>query len=144
MEVTTESGLDCLSNRSELERSIRSFKDKGITVSLFIDAEEAQIRLAKSLGADFIEIHTGSYANARHGSEINMRLDKIRKASELCQELSLGFNAGHGLNYTNIYPILDLPNLYEVNIGHAIISRAVFTGLTQAVRDMKNILERRI
>lgn len=143
LEVTTESGLDCISQKSELEKSIRAFKERKIVVSLFIDPLDDQIRLAKSLGADFIEIHTGAYANCKSEDEYSTELVKIKKASELCHKLSLGFNAGHGLNYTNIYPFLEFPNLYEVNIGHAIISRAVFTGLSQAVRDMKNILEKR-
>ncbi len=140
-EITTEAGLDCLKNRNDLSEAIEKFKTKGITVSLFVDPEEDQIRLSHDLGADFVEIHTGAYSNARSEKELHNEFEKIRVASFLCSELGLGFNAGHGLNYTNVYPFLDLKNLYEVNIGHSIISRAIFTGLRQAVKDMRSILD---
>ncbi len=139
-EITTESGLDCLANKEQLKNTIASFKAKGIIVSLFIDPELDQIRLSKELGADFVELHTGAYANTKTEKEAHFEFEKIRVAGELCTELGLGLNAGHGLTFTNIFPFLALPNLHEVNIGHSIISRAVFTGLTKAVSDMKAIL----
>jgi pyridoxine 5-phosphate synthase len=108
-------------------------------VSLFIDAEETQIHAAASLGAEFIEIHTGSYAN-KFGAERASELEKLRRGAALALSLGLRVNAGHGLNYENTPPILSLPGLEELNIGHSIISRALTVGLENAVRDMARII----
>lgn len=139
-ELTTESGLNVIKEFNRLKPVIQDFKEKGITVSLFVDADSEILNASKELNADFVEIHTGPYANANNEKEQNAEFQKILDSSLLCQNLNLGFNVGHGLNYHNIFPFLQIPNLYEVNIGHSIISRAVFTGLKKAVEDMKFIL----
>ena len=138
-EVTTEGGLDCLTNEKTLRSAIGRLQDAGARVSLFIDAEETQIQAAASLGAEFIEIHTGSYAN-KFGSERAFELEKLRRGAALALSLGLRVNAGHGLNYENTAPILSLPGLEELNIGHSIISRALTVGLENAVRDMARII----
>jgi pyridoxine 5-phosphate synthase len=138
-EITTEAGLDVIKNADRLKSVIREFHKADIAVSLFIDPDPELITQSKELGADFIEIHTGAYANAQ-GEKASKEMNRIIAAANQCQGIRLGFNAGHGLNYTNIYPFLKIKNLNEVNIGHSIISRAVFVGLTRAVGDMKNIL----
>ena len=139
-ELTTESGLNVIKEFNRLKPVIQHFKENGITVSLFVDADPDILRASKELNADFVEIHTGPYANTNNEKEQNAEFQKILDSSLLCQNLNLGFNVGHGLNYHNIFPFLQIPNLYEVNIGHSIISRAVFTGLKKAVEDMKIIL----
>jgi pyridoxine 5-phosphate synthase len=142
-EITTKSGLDVHKYKDGIRSVIAELKVKKIIVSLFIDPVEADIRLSKDLGADFVEIHTGAYANAVDKGSLAIELERIRKAARICGEIGLGFNAGHGLNYLNLTDLLEIPNLYEVNIGHSIISRAVFTGIRTAVRDMKHILTRK-
>ena len=138
-EVTTEGGLDCLTNEKTLRSAIGRLQDAGARVSLFIDAEETQIQAAASLGAEFIEIHTGSYAN-KFGAERASELEKLRRGAALALSLGLRVNAGHGLNYENTAPILSLPGLEELNIGHSIICRALTVGLENAVRDMARII----
>jgi pyridoxine 5-phosphate synthase len=138
-EVTTEGGLDCVANEETLRSAIARLHDAGARVSLFIDAEEKQIHAAASLGADFIEIHTGSYAN-KSGAERACELEKLRRGAALALSLGLRVNAGHGLNYENTAPILSLPGLEELNIGHSIISRALTIGLENAVREMAHII----
>ncbi len=141
-ELTTESGLDIIGNRKTLQTTINRFHKKEIAVSLFLDPVEEYIRLAHEIGADYIEIHTGEYANARTFDEADEHLEKIRNAAELAGSLGLGVNAGHGLNYNNIKPIIEIPEIEEASIGHAIVSRAVFTGFERAVRDMVDLLQR--
>ncbi len=141
-ELTTESGLDIIGNRKTLQTAIQRFHKKDIPVSLFLDPVDEYIRLAHEIDADFIEIHTGEYANARTIQEASEQLEKIRHGAELARSLDLGVNAGHGLNYANIKPIARITEIEEVSIGHAIISRAVFTGLERAVRDMADLLIR--
>ena len=138
-EVTTEGGLDCVAQDKTLRSAIGRLHDIGARVSLFIDAEEKQIHAAASLGADFIEIHTGSYAN-KCGAERASELEKLRRGAALALSLGLRINAGHGLNYENTNPILSLPGLEELNIGHAIISRALTVGLENAVREMARLI----
>jgi pyridoxine 5-phosphate synthase len=138
-EVTTEGGLDCVANDKTLRSAIGRLHDAGARVSLFIDAEEKQIHAAASLGAEFIEIHTGSYAN-KSGAERAFELEKLRRGAALALSLGLRVNAGHGLNYENTAPILSLPGLEELNIGHSIISRALTVGLENAVREMAHII----
>jgi len=138
-EVTTEGGLDCVANEKTLRSAIGRLQDAGARVSLFIDAEETQIHAAASLGAEFIEIHTGSYAN-KSGVERASELEKLRRGAALALSLGLRVNAGHGLNYENTATILSLPGLEELNIGHSIISRALTVGLENAVRDMARII----
>lgn len=141
-ELTTESGLDIIGNRKSLKTAIQRFHNKDIMVSLFLDPVDEYIRLAHEIEADYIEIHTGEYANARTHGEAKEHLAKVRHAAELAHSLGLGVNAGHGLNYVNLKPIAAIPEIEEVSIGHAIVSRAVFTGLERAVRDMVDLLNR--
>jgi len=138
-EVTTEGGLDCVAHEQKLRSAITRLHDVGARVSLFIDAEEKQIAAAASLGAEFIEIHTGSYAN-KLGDERTTELEKLRRGAAFALSLGLRVNAGHGLNYENTKPILALPGLEELNIGHSIISRAVTVGLETAVREMASLI----
>ena len=138
-ELTTEGGLDLLSEKGALARTIDALSAKKIEVSLFIDPIAEQIRAASSLGAYAVEIHTGSYANAsckKKGKE----LVRIKEAARLGRELGLRVHAGHGLNYENIFPLLAMPEILEFNIGHSIISRAMFVGIARAVSEMKRII----
>ncbi len=137
-EVTTEGGLDCVANRTALASTIVKLQDIGTTVSLFIDPDPAQIRAAAELQAKFIEFHTGAFANAS-GSKRAAELQRLADGARLAHELGLRVNAGHGLNYTNVREIFVVPHLDELNIGHAIISRALLEGLTSAVAEMKKI-----
>lgn len=141
-ELTTEGGLDVARNFRKLTRAIRDFRDLGITVSLFVEPEMETIEASKESGADFIEIHTGTYSNASGKRAVDRELRRIYAAAELAIHLGLGVNAGHGLNYTNIVPVLKIRGLHEVNIGHSIVSRAIMTGLPEAVRRMASIIRK--
>lgn len=141
-EVTTEGGLDVSGQRDHLSGIISSLKESGIAVSLFIDPEIDQIDNSRVAGADGIEIHTGSYCNAFGKEGEGEELAKIRTAAFYAHSLGLEVHAGHGLNYTNIIPVLDFPQIVEFNIGHSIISRAVFIGLGRAVSDMVALIRR--
>jgi len=134
-EVTTEGGLDCAGLRESLRPTIDRLQAGGTVVSLFIDPDEPQIAAAAELGAKFVELHTGAFAN-RRGPEREKELDRLIRGANLAHAAGLGVNAGHGLNYENIHAIKKVPHLCELNIGHSIVSRAVFTGLEAAVRDM--------
>ncbi len=136
-EVTTEGGLDVVRAARSLARTVPRLKAAGIAVSLFIDPIGNQLRAAADVGADFVELHTGAYANARSPQT---ELRKLVRAAELAHDLGLRVNAGHGLNYQNTPPILRLPSLETLNIGHAIVSRAVIVGLRQAVREMLEVI----
>jgi pyridoxine 5-phosphate synthase len=138
-EVTTEGGLDCIAHRSSLEPTLKAMSDAGIRVSLFIDPEPLQIEAAASLGAPVVELHTGAYAEAS-GSARDAELRRLVEAARLADEAGIQVNAGHGLNYTNVLPILSLQKLVELNIGHSIVSRALFVGFEQATRDMIDLL----
>lgn len=140
-ELTTEGGLDVLGRKRQIARTVGRLQESGILVSLFIDPIEAQICAAGELEADFIELHTGRYANAS-GKKRRRELARLRKAALLAHALGLGVNAGHGLNYDNVIPIARLPYVQELNIGHAIVSRAVFVGLRTAVRQMCALIRR--
>lgn len=138
-EITTEGGLNVMKAFTELKIVMPSFQKKKILISLFIDPDLDQIKASADLGAEFIELHTGHYASAN--SRLRPRqLEKLMKGAQFALEKGLRVNAGHGLTYNNVQDILKLPGLEELNIGHSIISRAVFTGLTQAVREMKEII----
>ena len=138
-EVTTEGGLDVLAHRQACERAIKALHDAGIEVSLFLDPDERQIELARKLGADAVELHTGQYALAR-GSAQQDQLVTLTTAGKLIHDLDLRLHAGHGLNYHNVGPIARIPQMHELNIGHAIISRAVLVGLERSVREMKQLI----
>jgi len=138
-EVTTEGGLDCITHRAALEPTLKAMKDAGIRVSLFIDPEPHQIATAASLGAPVVELHTGAYAEAS-GEARDKELARLMEAARLASEAGIQVNAGHGLNYVNVQPILTLPKLVELNIGHSIVSRALFVGFEQATREMVALL----
>lgn len=139
-ELTTEGGLDVVRHFDAVQSATRSCTEAGIRVSLFIDPEEKQIEAAKKAGAPVVEIHTGKYADADSMPEREHELARIRQAVAHGHVLGLQVNAGHGLNYHNVQPIVAIPNIAELNIGHAIIAEAVFIGLEQAVKKMKALL----
>ena len=138
-ELTTEGGLDLFSKRDPLIRTIDALLAKKVEVSLFIDPAEDQVREAARLGACAIEIHTGSYANAA-GKKKEKELSRVWEAIRLGRELGLRVHAGHGLTYENIFPLLAMPEIIEFNIGHSIVSRAMFVGIARAVQEMKRII----
>lgn len=140
-EVTTEGGLDVAGQLEKVTKFVKPLKDAGIIVSLFIDPDEAQIQAASKTGAQFIELHTGQYSNAFGTENEEKEFQKLFNAAKLAQELGLRVNAGHGLNYENVHRMHEIPNLYELNIGHSIISRAVFTGLAEATEKMKDLIK---
>ena len=141
-EVTTEGGLDVAGQKKYLSEVVKQLQDNGIIVSMFIDPEPIQIQACADIKSDAIEIHTGKYANLfKLGKEQAIpELEKIKQASVLAQQNGLIFNAGHGLDYNNVFDICTIPNLNELNIGFSIIAQAVFDGLEKAVIDMKKIL----
>ncbi len=148
MEVTTEGGLDVIANRCELVEVVDRLHRGGMRVSAFIDADRGQIEAAADCGFDICEVHTGPYAHAfsRAGEdlaspEIREALEEIRTAGEAVVERGMRFNAGHALNYRNVQPVAALRGLSELHIGHAIVSRAIFTGFREAVSDMKRLIE---
>jgi len=134
-EVTTEGGLDCVAYRAALEPTVEVLRDAGIRVSLFIDPDSDQVTAASELGASVVEFHTGAFAEAV-GEARSTQLMRLVDAATLAVSAGIQVNAGHGLNYDNINPILELPGIVELNIGHAIVSRALFVGMEQAVREM--------
>jgi len=138
-EVTTEGGLDVLKEKERIEKVVERLQEKEIKVSLFIDPELEQIKASKEIGADFIELHTGRYAHSE-GKEQERELKNLVIAKDKAIELGLKVNAGHGLNYQNVSPVAAISGIQELNIGHSIISRAVFVGLEKAVREMKEII----
>ncbi len=138
-ELTTEGGLDVLRKEKALKRALPRFVKAGIEVSLFIAPVPEQVRAAARTGAQAIEIHTGAYAHAQ-GRQRAYELSRIKTAARLAAALGLKVNAGHGLNYQNVLPLVRIPELEEFNIGHSIVSCAIFTGLKQAVRRMKKII----
>lgn len=140
-ELTTEGGLDVRLNMETISAAVQKLRDGGIIVSLFIDPDPDQVKAADKAGADYVEIHTGSYADAKDWKTEEKELIKISNAVKLAAKLELGVNAGHGLNYTNIGKVAALGGIEEFNIGHSIISRAVLVGLDRAVRDMAELVK---
>jgi pyridoxine 5-phosphate synthase len=139
-EVTTEGGLDLLRDPERVSNAVKRLRDQNVIVSAFIDPDEKQIAAAGEMGFDAIELHTGEYANAR-GEELIDQLHRLKRAGELVRERGLRLHAGHGLNYRNVHPIARIPCMAELNIGHSIISRAIFIGLREAVREMKAVMD---
>lgn len=139
-EKTTEGGLDVSRDLTGLKKFIGRLRKSGVVVSIFVDPDPKQIELSVKTGAERIEIHTGFYCDA-HGREIEREFERIRKAAKKAASLGLGVAAGHGLDYHNVEKILTIPEIDELNIGHSIVSRAVFVGIERAVREMKEILE---
>ena len=136
-EVTTEGGLDVVRHRDKVQRVTDAMNAAGIKTSLFIDAEERQITLSARVGAPWVELHTGAYANAYHGPARAAEFKQLSVGAARAHELGLVVNAGHGINYVNIAEVRTVPHLHELNIGHSLISRALFTGIEEAVREMK-------
>ncbi len=139
-ELTTEGGLDAAANISFLKDYCQSLKESGVRVSLFIDAEHNQLDAAKEIGAPVVEIHTGHYADASSPQQMASELKRITAAVEYGNSIGLHVNAGHGLDYHNVQAIAAIPSIRELNIGHSIISRAIFSGLGPAVAEMKRLM----
>ena len=146
-EITTEGGLDIVSQEKKLTAALKRLADAGIVVSVFIDADPRQVEAAARIGAAVCEVHTGPYAHAFHSKgrdeespAVVAELDRIRVAGEKIRSLGMRFNAGHALNYFNVQPVARLPGLRELHIGHAIVSRALFVGMREAVREMKRLI----
>jgi pyridoxine 5-phosphate synthase len=139
-ELTTEGGLDVVAQLPRIKESCQRLNESGIRVSLFIDADEKQIQAAAESGAPYIEIHTGHYADTVDDKSKAVELDRIIKSVEFATKIGLKVNAGHGLNYTNVIEIAAIADILELNIGHSIISRAVLSGLTEAVSEMKRLI----
>jgi pyridoxine 5-phosphate synthase len=140
-ELTTEGGLEVASRIDFMKSYIGRLKEAGITVSLFVDPDDRQIAAARKAGADWIELHTGSYANAPAGRDREREFVKLSEAAKLAASLGLRVGAGHGLNYVNVARIAGMPEVEELNIGHSIISRAALVGMDRAVRDMRALIE---
>ena len=138
-EITTEGGLDVAGQLEKITEFVKKLKSAGIIVSLFIDPSEEQVRASAKTGAQFIEMHTGQYSEAFGTEKEETEFLKLKNSAALAQSLGLKVNAGHGLNYDNVSRMQEIPGLYELNIGHSIISRAVFTGLAKAVREMADL-----
>lgn len=139
-EVTTEGGLDAAGQQEKMNAAVARLSQAGIQVSLFIDADKKQIDAAIASGAPYIEIHTGAYADAADDRTRQYEFDRIREAAAYATEKGLKVNAGHGLTYHNVQPIAALPEMHELNIGHSIIGRAVMSGLSDAVAEMKALM----
>lgn len=136
-ELTTEGGMSVLRHMKRIGRAVDALRKKGIEVSIFIDPDEDEISAVKKIGVEIIEIHTGTYCLAKTKSAIEREFRKIETSCEFAMSLGLVVNAGHGLNYDNVQRIAQIRGVNELNIGHSIISRAVFAGLYDAVRDMR-------
>jgi pyridoxine 5-phosphate synthase len=146
-EITTEGGLDIVSQESRLREVVARLAGAGILTSVFIDAEAPQIEAAARIGARVCEVHTGPYAHAFHqqgrdaeSAPVRNELARIRRAGDLIRSLGMRFNAGHALNYVNVQPVAALQGVRELHIGHAIVSRSVFVGIREAVREMKRLM----
>jgi pyridoxine 5-phosphate synthase len=139
-ELTTEGGLDVAGQLSRMTEAVSQLASDNILVSLFIDADKLQIDAAAAAGAPFIEIHTGRYAEATDSKVQQAELARIAEAAAYAASLGITVNAGHGLHYHNVQPIAAIPHMYELNIGHAIVARALFSGLAAAVTEMKRLM----
>nr|WP_239552633.1 pyridoxine 5'-phosphate synthase [Oceanisphaera litoralis] len=139
-EVTTEGGLDVAGQLDKVGAAVARLTEAGIKVSLFVDADRAQIDAVIATGAPYIEIHTGHYADAPTEAERSAELKRISAIASYAHDLGLKVNGGHGLHYHNVKPIAAIPEMLELNIGHAIIARAAFDGLEKAIRDMKRLM----
>jgi len=140
-ELTTEGGLDVRANLNTIEKAIARLQEAGIAVSLFIDPDPDQIKASNKIEADYVEIHTGAFSEAKDWKSQKQELIKIENAVKLSTKLGMGVSAGHGLNYFNVKKVAALGGIEEFNIGHSIMSRAVFVGLDRAVRDMVELLK---
>jgi pyridoxine 5-phosphate synthase len=148
-EITTEGGLDIVAQEARLRHVVARLADSGIVTSVFIDADPGQVDAAARIGAAVCEIHTGPYAHAFHAQGrdaerpgVVTEIEKVRAAGEAVRAHGMRFNAGHALNYFNVQPVAALPGVRELHIGHAIVSRALFVGMREAVREMKSLMVR--
>jgi len=139
-EVTTEGGLDLLANQKRTAEAVARLRAAGISISLFLDPDARQIEAAKSLGADAVELHTGEYALAAGEKEQAAQLAKLAAAGERVRSLGMTLHAGHGLTYRNVKAVADIEGMFELNIGHSIVARAIMVGFEQAVREMKRLV----
>lgn len=139
-ELTTEGGLNVVAGRRRVADAAKRFRRAGILVGIFVDAAEAQIQAGRDAGADVMELHTGPYANARSRSEAAKELARLRQAAAFAESLGLVVDAGHGLTYLNVKPVAAIEAIVKLNIGHSIISRAVFVGVREAVAEMKRLM----
>lgn len=139
-EVTTEGGLDIERQKDVLTKRVQSLQACGIMVSIFIDPDPSQVKLARKIEANYVELHTGLYAAAKGQAHQAEELERVQQAAKLARKLNLGVNAGHDLNYRNVTPIAAIEEIEELNIGHNIVARAVFVGLEQAVREMLDLI----
>jgi pyridoxine 5-phosphate synthase len=140
-EITTEGGLDVVGGRERVKSCIDAMNLAGIKTSLFIDPEPEQIKLAAELNAPWIELHTGAYANAYYTHKRNFEFQRLVSAAKLAHSLGLIVNAGHGINYTNIAEVKTIPHVHELNIGHSIIARSLSYGISEAVSEMKRLMQ---
>lgn len=139
-EVTTEGGLDAVLHRAAVQEAVERLREAGISTSLFLDPDPRQIEVAAELRADAVELHTGTYALAQGGGR-NEALRMLVAAGHQIRQLGMSLHAGHGLNYHNVQPVAAIDGMRELNIGHSIVSRAVFVGLGEAVREMKRLID---
>jgi len=139
-EITTEGGLDVVSQKTRVADVVKSLQDSGIFVSLFLDPDPRQIDAAIEMEADAVELHTGAYAEAKATGEIAKQLDLLRVASKQIADAQLSLHAGHGLTYRNVLPVATIDKMHELNIGHSIIARAVMVGMREAVAEMKRLI----
>ena len=139
-EITTEGGLDVLSHRDTIARSVERLHQHDIFVSLFVDPEERQIAAAAELGVEAVELHTGAYSNAQTATRLQEEMAKLEAASAQVAASSLRLHAGHGLNYSNVQPVARMAGLEELNIGHSVVARSISVGLETAVREMKELI----
>jgi len=141
LELTTEGGLDVAGQLDRVTRACDRLSAAGIRVSLFIDPERTQVEAARQAGAPVVEIHTGTYADAQAASAVETELERVRDAAAYASGIGLKVNAGHGLHYHNVHAIAAIPQITELNIGHAIVAHALFVGFAEAVREMKALMQ---
>ena len=141
-EISTEGGLDVVAGRDRVADSVKRLQDAGIYVSLFIDPDKEQIEIAKQINAQAVELHTGTYANAKNESDRLKELNRLADGGQFATACGLRMDAGHGLTYSNVIPVAQIPGMAELNIGHSIVSRSIFVGMQQAVREMKELINR--
>ena len=141
-ELTTEGGLDVAGNREKIAAAVRDLLGKAILVSLFVDADASQVKAAREVGADMIEIHTGHFSDAEGTSKRAEELKRVNAAAIEGKALGLGVNAGHGLHYHNVRDVAVIPEIDELSIGHSVMARALFVGLDRAIRDMLDLIQK--
>jgi pyridoxine 5-phosphate synthase len=141
-ELTTEGGLAVTKEYPKIKSAFEMFEKAGIEVGLFVDPDPQQIEASHSMGIPILEIHTGVYANVWGSKETELELQRLRKAVECASSLGIAVAAGHGLNYKNVQPVARIEGIFELNIGHSIVSRAIFVGMEKAVREMKELIHR--